>query len=84
MISYDSSQATSTKIETYVTDFMTELNILIVLNERLIMQSLYKSVKKSAQTDAILSLWTLLIQPTKCKVTHLANHYSPDTVQVAL
>ena len=56
MISYDSSHATSTKIETYVTDFMTELNILIVLNERLIMQSLYKSVKKSAQTNAILSL----------------------------
>ena len=56
MLSYDSSHATSTKIETYVTDFMTELNILIVLNERLIMQSLYKSVKKSAQTDAILSL----------------------------
>ena len=56
MISYDSSHATSTKIETYVTDFMTELNILIVLNERLIMQSLYKSVKKSAQTDVIFSL----------------------------
>lgn len=40
IISYDTSHATSTKIETYVTDFVTELNILIVLSEILIKQSL--------------------------------------------